>query len=132
MNDLTIGEVARRAGIQPSAIRYYESVGLLPTPKRMNKHRRYDAAIVQKLGLLQLAQQAGFTLTEIKTLFYGFEQNTPPAERWQALAEQKMVEVDALIERAQHMKHLLQTSLRCNCLRLEDCEMLLGQGDCQK
>jgi MerR family redox-sensitive transcriptional activator SoxR len=70
-------------------------------------------------------------LTEIKTLFYGFEQNTPPAERWQSLAEQKLVEVDALIERAQHMKHLLQTSLQCNCLRLEDCEMLLGQGDCQ-
>jgi MerR family redox-sensitive transcriptional activator SoxR len=127
MEDLTIGEVARRAGIQSSAIRYYESRGLLPPAKRVNKHRRYDSGVLDTLSLLQLAKEAGFTLSEIKTLFYGFEPDVPPSARWQALAARKLVEVEALIRRAEGMKHLLQASLKCGCLRLEDCRILLGE-----
>ena len=63
--ELTIGEVARRAGIRTSAIRYYESVGLLPAPPRMSGRRRYDPSIVQRLAVLHLAQEAGFTMAEI-------------------------------------------------------------------
>ena len=51
---VSIGEVAQRAGIQTSAIRYYESEGLLPAPERLNGRRKYDATVLQRLALIQL------------------------------------------------------------------------------
>jgi MerR family redox-sensitive transcriptional activator SoxR len=121
MKSLQIGEVARRAGIRTSAIRYYESIGLLPAPQRINGRRCYDESIVQRLAVLQLAQRAGFTIAEIGTLFHGFALGTPPAARWQVLAQQKLDELDAVIAQAQQMQQLLAHALRCGCLRLEDC-----------
>jgi MerR family redox-sensitive transcriptional activator SoxR len=119
--ELTIGEVARRAGIRTSAIRYYESVGLLPAPPRVSGRRRYDPSVVQRLAVLRLAQEAGFTVAEIQILFNGFAADTPPAERWEALARRKLEEVDVLIQRALRMRQVLESGLRCGCLRLEDC-----------
>ena len=130
MEELAIGDVARRAGIRPSALRYYESIGLLPAPKRVNGRRRYDQSTVQMLKVVQLAQQAGFTVAEIQVLLHGFAPNTPPAARWQPLAQHKIAELDALIERAQQMKRILETGLNCGCLRLEDCAIALEQGAC--
>jgi MerR family redox-sensitive transcriptional activator SoxR len=123
MEDLTIGEVARRAGVRTSALRYYESIGLLPAPRRVSGRRRYDSAAVQMLGVIHLAQQAGFTIAEIQTLFHGFAAGTPPAERWRPLAEHKLGEIDALIDRAQHMRRLLETLLQCGCVSLEECSI---------
>ena len=100
MQALMIGEVARRAGIRPSAIRYYESVGLLPASERANGRRQYDAHVLRRLAVIQAAQQAGFTIAEIRTLVDGFPVGTPPSARWQALAHRKLDEVDALIRRA--------------------------------
>ena len=122
MEALTIGEVARRAGIRASAIRYYESVDILPAPPRINGHRRYDARVFDRLAIIQMAQQAGFTVSEIRVLFNGFAADTPAAERWQALARQKLVEVDAILLRTQAMKQLLEEKLlSCRCLTLDDC-----------
>jgi len=121
--ELSIGEAARRAGIRPSALRYYERIGLLPVPRRINGRRRYDEHSLQRLALLQPAQKAGFTMAEIQTLFHGFTPDTLPAARWRTVAINKMSELDALIERAQQMKHFLAGGLRCNCLQLEDCVM---------
>lgn len=127
--ELTIGEVARRAGIRTSAIRYYESVGLLPEPPRVNGHRRYDPSIIQRLAVLHLAQGAGFTVAEIEILFNGFASDTPPVERWEVLARRKLDEVDVLIQRAQRMRQVLESGLRCGCLRLEDC-VIVDEGRC--
>lgn len=132
MEELAIGEVARRAGIRPSALRYYESVGLLPAPKRVSGRRRYDEGTVQMIKVVQLAQQAGFTIAEIQTLLHGFAPDTPPAARWQPLAQHKIAELDAQIERAQQMKQILQTGLHCGCLRLEDCAIVLERGCCEE
>jgi MerR family transcriptional regulator, redox-sensitive transcriptional activator SoxR len=128
MEELAIGEVARRAGVRASAVRYYESIGLLPAPKRVNGQRRYDAGIVHLLNVVQLAQAAGFTIAEIQTLFHGFDSDTPPAARWQPLIRQKLEELDALIARTQMMRQMLETGLRCGCLRLEDCAVVLEEG----
>jgi MerR family redox-sensitive transcriptional activator SoxR len=132
MEELAIGEVARRAGIRPSALRYYDSIGLLPAPKRVSGRRHYDESTVQLLKVVQLAQQAGFTVAEIQILLHGFAPDTPPAARWQPLAQQKIAEVDAMIERAQQMKHILETGLNCGCLRLEDCAVVLERGCCEQ
>ena len=127
MAELTIGEVARRAGIRPSALRYYESVGLLPAPRRVGGQRRYGAAVLDQLAVIRLAQQAGFTVVEIRTLLHGFTADTPPPARWRALAERKLVEVDRLLRRVQLMKRLLEASLDCACPTLDDCARLLAR-----
>ncbi len=132
MEDLPIGEIARQAGIRPSALRYYESIGLMPRPNRVNGRRRYDQGTVQMLRVVQLAQQAGFTVAEIQTLLHGFAPDTPPAARWQPLARQKLRELDTVIAHAQQMKRVLETGLNCGCLRLEDCAIVLEQGCCEK
>jgi MerR family redox-sensitive transcriptional activator SoxR len=127
---LSIGEVARDAGIRPSAIRYYESVGLLPEPRRKSGHRRYDASTVRLIGTLRFAQRAGFTVAEIRTLFHGFGAEVPPARRWQALAERKLQELDELIASAQRMRRAVEAGMRCGCLRIEDCATDLDAGCC--
>ena len=80
------------------------------------------------LAIVRVAQQAGFTVAEIRTLLHGFSADTPPSARWRGLASRKLPEVEALIERALGMKRLLERGLRCDCLRLEDCE-LVGEKD---
>lgn len=128
-HSLPIGEVARLAGRRPSAIRYYERVGLLPEARRVGGRRQYDEAILQLLAVIDICQQAGFTLSEIRTLSEGFPRSVPPSERWSALASEKLLEVDALIERAQQMKRLLERGVECGCETLDDCELLVGTSE---
>jgi MerR family transcriptional regulator, redox-sensitive transcriptional activator SoxR len=131
VESMSIGEVARSAGVRPSALRYYEGVGLLPPPERANGRRRYDGELLRevldRLEVVRLAQQAGFTISEIRTLLDGFSEDTPPSERWRLLAQDKLPEVEVLLERALGMKDLLERGLRCECLRLEECS-LVGNG----
>jgi MerR family redox-sensitive transcriptional activator SoxR len=131
VESMSIGEVARSAGVRPSALRYYEGVGLLPPPERANGRRRYDGELLRevldRLEVIRLAQQAGFTISEIRTLLDGFSEDTPPSERWRLLAQDKLPEVEVLLERALGMKDLLERGLRCECLRLEECS-LVGNG----
>jgi MerR family redox-sensitive transcriptional activator SoxR len=126
--ELTIGAVARRSGLRPSALRYYERLGLLDAPARAGRFRRYDATVFARLGVIRLAQQAGFTMAEIAELLHGFAPDTPPAARWRAFAERKLTEVDAQIRRAEEMRRLLEESLRCGCVTLEECVAPLQEG----
>lgn len=125
-----IGALARRAGVAPSAIRYYESLGLLPAPPRAGGRpagpRRYDASALDWLALIALARGAGFTMAETRELVAGFAPGTVPAERWRALAARKLAEVDALLARATRMRAVLRAALACGCRRLEDCGHLLA------
>jgi MerR family redox-sensitive transcriptional activator SoxR len=121
MEELTISEVARQAGIRPSAIRYYESINLLPLPNRVSGRRRYDAAILDRLAFIQVAQKLGFTLTEIQQLFQQQEKETPLTENWQTLTRQKLAEMDTVIEHARNVKKLLVRGLDCACSDLSNC-----------
>ena len=121
---MTIGEVARRAGLQPSAVRYYEEAGVLPKPHRVSGRRRYGTETLRQLEVLRFAQQAGFTLGEIRTLFHGFGTHTPLSARWRTLAVAKMDELDALIARAGQMKRAIEVGLECGCVSLEDCALV--------
>ena len=118
---LTIGEVARQAGLHTSAIRYYEDIGVLPRPERTHGHRRYTSRVFQQLAFIQLARDAGFTMAEIQTLVSGFDETAPLGVRWRTLAEQKMTELDVLISKAQGMKRVLEEGIRCQCLNLDEC-----------
>ena len=87
MSSLSIGEVAAKVGVQPSTLRYYERAGVLPEPERVSGRRRYSQDVLKRLAIIQLAQQSGFTLAEIRTLFEGIGPDTSPSELWKALAE---------------------------------------------
>src|SRR5688572_19880009 len=121
MKELTIGEVARYAGLQTSAIRYYESVGLLPPPKRINKHRRYDPSVLKRLGLIQLVREAGFGIRELQILFSDIDTDAPTTTHWQTLATEKIAEMEALIKRTQATKAWLTEALQSGCKGVDDC-----------
>ena len=121
MKELTISEVARQAGIRASAIRYYESVGLLPPPQRVSGQRRYNAEILRRLAFIQAAQAVGFSVAEMQMLLHELDGDSPLSRRWQSLAQRKLAEVDALIHRAQSMKRMLEDGLNCSCPDLEQC-----------
>ena len=124
MSEMRIGEVAQRAGLRTSAVRYYERVGLLPEPRRVSGQRRYGPEVLQQLAGIDVAQRAGFTVAEIKSLFYGFQGDAKPSERWAGLARRKLTELDALIHRTEAMKRLLEEGLRCGCTSLDDCSLV--------
>jgi MerR family redox-sensitive transcriptional activator SoxR len=121
---LSIGKVAASAGLNPSAVRYYERIGLLPAPQRTNGRRRYHVSILDRLAIIAYAQSAGFTLREIRRLFEG----KPYSTRMRALARAKIVELNEAIARARTMQTLLRTALRCNCLGLEECGKRIRAG----
>jgi MerR family redox-sensitive transcriptional activator SoxR len=117
-----IGLLAKRIGIAPSAIRYYEKVGLLPPPARRSGRRLYGVEALGRLGIIQVAREAGFSVAETKTFLSGFSVTTRPAARWRLLAERKLAEFEISIARIERMKALLESSFRCECLKIEDCE----------
>ena len=127
MDQMKIGEVAARAGIRPSAVRYYERAGLLPEPRRVSGQRRYGAEVLSLLAGIAVAQRAGFTVAEIKRLFYGFPGEARPSERWAELAREKVTELDDLIRRTRAMKGLLEEGLRCRCSCLDECSLIDGR-----
>ena len=121
MEDLTISEVARRSGVQATTIRYYESINVLPAPRRANGRRRYDAAVVDRLAFIHIAQRLGFSLSEIGLLFEQRDTAVPLPERWQALAREKLADVDRLIRHAREVRQTLISGLGCGCPNLDDC-----------
>ena len=127
---LSISEVAKQIGLRPSAIRYYEQIGILPAAHRVSGQRRYDITVLHRLVVIQRARQTGFTLTEIKQLFFGFRAEAPPSVRWQKLKKRKIVELDAMLEYIQTMRDLLEQQGKCRCTALEECGKKIFEKQC--
>jgi MerR family redox-sensitive transcriptional activator SoxR len=123
---LSIGEVAEEAGTSVSAIRFYEREGLLPGAERVSGQRRFAEETVRRLGIIDVAKQAGFTLDEVSVLLTSIDEGAPAHEQLQALAAQKLPEVDALIARAQAMRDWLTTASACGCGSLESCALFVA------
>ena len=127
--ELTIGEVARRAGVATSSIRYYESIGLLPEPDRLHGQRRYDTRVLGRLTFIGVAQSAGFKLSEIKELVRGVHGGDGMAEPIRSLSTRKLDEVEALLERTRAMKGWLEVAQQCGCATPEECALFPQAGD---
>jgi MerR family transcriptional regulator, redox-sensitive transcriptional activator SoxR len=122
MTQWSISEIGRKVGLRASAIRYYEQIGILAPARRVSGQRRYDETVLYRLAVVRRAQDAGFTLDEIRRLFFGFSESTPVSERWKKIAERKMVELDARIEQIQSMRKLLKKLQSCcKCETVERC-----------
>ena len=120
-NDLAIAEVARVFGIRTSAIRYYEKIGILPLPSRRSGQRRYGESVLFRLAVIQRARETGFTLDEIRKLFFGFRPGTRPPKRWRELSERKLTELQDRMERLKTMETLLKRLENCRCSALDEC-----------
>jgi MerR family redox-sensitive transcriptional activator SoxR len=132
MSELRISNVAHQAGLQASAIRYYEQIGLLPKPERASGQRRYDETALYRLALIQRARQLGFTLAEIRELFFGFRSVTPASERWRALSQRKLAELGDLMKSIKTMEKLLHELMtKCRCTTLEQCGRGIYRSDCR-
>ena len=123
---LTIGEVARQLGMQPSAIRYYETRGLMPVPQRRGGKRVYDRDVLDRLALIQLAKAAGFSLDETRELFRDIDTRQPASAVWRKRAAAKRADLDAQIRRATRMKHVLSILTTCNCGTASDCGRIVN------
>ena len=117
MLDLSIGEIARRAHVATSTIRYYERIGLLPKPRRTGGRRRYDDSILERLAMVRFAKQVGFSVAEVRILLGGAT-GRPPPERWRKLAHDKLAQVDRLIGEASAVRQLLLDTLDRKCPKL--------------
>ena len=115
MDALNIGELADKVGIRTSAIRFYESVGLLPKPPRKSGWRRYDPSVLDRLQVIHAAREVGFSIEEIRTLLNGFPKSDSPSKRWQKLAKQKLPDLEAIIQRTMALKYLIEAGIGCDC-----------------
>ncbi len=120
---MRIGELARRSGLRPSAIRYYEQVGLLPRAPRQSGRRDFDEESQARLAVVRLAKETGFTLAEIRRLLTEFGE-----QRWRRLADRKLEEIRATIERLGTMTVLLEKLLRCKCPDVEFCGRVIRRN----
>jgi MerR family transcriptional regulator, redox-sensitive transcriptional activator SoxR len=127
--DMTIGAVARKAGVATSSIRYYESIGLLPQPGRLHGQRRYGPDVLGKLAFIGVAQSAGFKLSEIKELVRSVDAADGMADQMRSLSSRKLEEVEALLERTKAMKGWLEVATNCGCQTPDECALFAASGD---
>lgn len=118
---LAIGEVAARAGMSASRIRYYEARGLLAAPEREAGKRRYGPEVLRRLAIIEASQRVGFALDEIRDLLGSRDQ--PAHERLRQLAVMKLPELDELIDRAVSLRRLLEICSTCKCESIDVCRM---------
>ena len=125
--------MAQQIGLQASAVRYYEQIGLLPPAQRISGQRRYDTTVLYRLAIIQRARQLGFTLDEIRHLFFGFRKVTRASQRWHALSQKKLAELDGLMDGIKTVRRLLKKMLQnCKCDTLDQCGKGIFQSGCAR
>lgn len=120
---MSIGAVAELTGKRPSSIRYYEQIGLLPRPVRAGGRRRYGPDTVRTLAVIDTAQRAGLTLDEIKVLLSASPDDRAAVGRLREVADQKLPEIRAVIERSELVRGWLECAARCECPNLDECPL---------
>ena len=120
---LTIGDVSRLAGKAASSVRYYEHIGLIPAPVRISGRRRYPAAILRTLAVIETAHRAGLTLEEIRSLLTASPDDMAATERLRQIAVRKLPDIHALMERAALVRGWLEAAAACTCPSLDDCPL---------
>jgi DNA-binding transcriptional MerR regulator len=125
---LTVGEVARRAGIAASAVRYYERLGLLPKAPRTGGWRQYPSSVLDRLRLIGIATASGFSLAEVDVLLRALDEGAPASGTLAELAAAKVPELEAALIRTQLLVELMRAASDCRCPSLADCAALAEQA----
>jgi MerR family redox-sensitive transcriptional activator SoxR len=126
---MKIGDVSKQLGIPASTIRYYESEGLIDLQSRVSGRREFDAQAVLTLRFVQLAQRAGFSIKEMKSLLQSYDEDPNPSGMWGSLASAKRQSVREQIKDLRRMDQILGKLLDCDCETLNECvEVALARG----
>ncbi|MFK4042993.1 MerR family transcriptional regulator [Nonomuraea wenchangensis] len=120
---LTIGELASRTGVATSALRYWETLGLLPPPVRVSGQRRYPPSAVGLVGVVLLLRDAGFTLREVKAFLAA---RTAAGDDWRELYQRKLAELDQRIAQAQAARTAVAHGLACPHEDIFECPNFTG------
>jgi MerR family transcriptional regulator, redox-sensitive transcriptional activator SoxR len=124
---MRIGELARRTNIRASAIRYYESLGLLAPPARVAGRREYGDEALDALALILAAQHTGFTLSEISALISAASEGSASSDSWRETAQAKLDEIDGTIARLQMARRTLANAIDCACAgKASACKLVAG------
>jgi MerR family redox-sensitive transcriptional activator SoxR len=126
---MTIGDAARQAGLEASAIRYYERIGILPAPARQGGRRQYDAGILDLLALVRFAREVGFSVREVKALFGRQVDGERISQRWRSLAQNKIAEFEEQIVHLQTGQELLRRVMACRCVEPAECGRQLRRAE---
>jgi MerR family redox-sensitive transcriptional activator SoxR len=124
-SELSIGEVAARSGVAPSALRFYEREGLIEATRTDGNQRRYDRAVLRRIAFIQAGRAAGVTLAEIQRALDGLPRSrTPSRKDWERLSNKWRDDLDARIETLQALRDRLTTCIGCGCLSIDQCDLL--------
>ena len=126
---MRISEVAERTGVLATTIRFYENIGLLPPPHRLNGHRVYGTDVLDRLTLIRFGQNTGFSLKELTSLFLGFSSRT----KRRNAAQGKLKELKIQRDRIKLMEKLLKEIALCRCGTIQQVgERLMRSGALNK
>jgi MerR family redox-sensitive transcriptional activator SoxR len=123
--DLTIGEVAARSGVAPSALRFYEAEGLIAARRTEGNQRRYDRSMLRRIAFIQAGRAAGIPLERIHAALETLPKDRSPNTRdWQRLSRSWRADLDRRIATLQALRARLTTCIGCGCLSLTKCALL--------
>ena len=123
--ELTIGEVAARSGVAPSALRFYERRGLIAATRTDGNQRRYERAVLRRLAFIQAGRAAGISLERIGAALGTLPRNRTPSRRdWERLSNRWRDDLDARIATLHALRGRLTTCIGCGCLSIDRCELL--------
>lgn len=123
-NGLTIGDLADRTGLAVSAIRFYETHGLVHPLRNSGGHRRYDRADLRRLSFAMIAQKLGFSLTEISEHMAALPNNRAPNKAdWAKISLTFRDRIDQRITALQTLRDNLDGCIGCGCLSLDTCAL---------
>ncbi len=126
---LSIGEVGARTGLAVSAIRFYESRGLVSPTRNAGGQRRFARSDIRKLSFVMIAQQLGFTIEEIGHHLRKLPNGRAPTRKdWSTMSRRFRAELDERIERLTLLRDRLDGCIGCGCLSLDKCS-LYNPGD---
>jgi MerR family redox-sensitive transcriptional activator SoxR len=123
--ELTIGEVASRSGVAPSALRFYEEHGLIVSRRTEGNQRRYERAVLRRLAVIQAGRAAGIPLEQIRATLATLPAHRTPSRRdWERLSRSWREDIDRRIATLEALRNRLTTCIGCGCLSIDACELL--------
>lgn len=126
---LTIGELAARAGVAVSALRYYEERGLIRSLRSQGRHRRFLRSDIRRVAFIRIAQSLGLTIEELGAAFAALpDQRTPTAADWRRISGDIRLRLDRRIADLETLRDRLEGCIGCGCLSLKKC-VLANPGD---
>ena len=132
-DELTIGELAARSGVAPSALRFYETQRLIAAHRTSGNQRRYDRAILRRIALIQAGRTAGIPLERIRAALETLPTHRTPTRRdWERLSRSWRDDLDQQIATLQALRNRLTTCIGCGCLSIDKCSLLNPDDEAAK